>query len=377
MIRSIEKEGCCGCSACEYVCPVCAIHMEPDALGYLFPILNEGVCIKCNLCSKVCPFENVVTHSEKQSVYSARHHNNYEVESSRSGAVFVALSDVILKNGGVVYGAGYGDYFRVEHKRALSREGCHEFKGSKYSQSDLRGIYSQLRQDLMRGVPVLFSGTPCQCEAIRRVTQKHNQSNLLLVDIVCHGVSSPAIWNEFLHWVERESKSKILSVDFRDKSIFGWDGLHKESYLLETGKKYLAKYTYYSDLHMRESCCVCQYSSLNRPSDITIGDLWGWEKVCPDMNSDKKGCSLVIVNSEKGRRLFQVSSGDLIVKEIDLSQCMQPNLVHPTKRNPKSREFYEDYKNKGFKYIIRKYYPSRMEILYHRVFDFMKRVINR
>lgn len=377
MIDYKNKDYCCGCSACEEICPVQAIKMHPDALGFLYPELNEDICIKCNLCSNVCPFENGVEEGKIRATYAARHNSVIEVKSSRSGAVFVALSDAILKSGGVIYGAGYGDFFRVKHKRASSKDDCAEFKGSKYSQSDIRGVFALIEKDLKDGLSVLFSGTPCQCAAVRRVIKDRYKSRLFLVDFVCHGVTSPAFWKDFLKWVEKETRHKIRSVDFRDKNYFGWDGLHKESFLLDNGRKYIAPYIYYSDMHMRPSCAECPFSSLSRVSDVTMGDMWGCSTVCPEMNQDNNGCSLVIVNTEKGSSLFQQASPYLTIRPLDISQCIQSNLVKPTERSRNADMFYLDYKERGFDYILSKYYPSRMRLFCMRVIRFVNRTLKR
>lgn len=375
MIDYKNKDHCCGCSACEEVCPVQAIKMHRDALGFLYPELNEGICVKCNLCSNVCPFENDVEGGNIRDAYAARHNSVEEVKSSRSGAVFVALSDAILKSGGVIYGAGYGDFFRVKHKRASSKDGCAEFKGSKYSQSDICGVFVLIEKDLKDGLSVLFSGTPCQCAAVRRVIKDRYKSRLYLVDFVCHGVTSPAFWEDFLKWVEKGTRHKIRSVDFRDKNYFGWDGLHKESFLLDNGRKYFAPYIYYNDMHMRPSCAECPFSSLNRASDVTMGDMWGCSTVCPEMNQDNNGCSLVIVNTEKGSSLFQQASSYLTIQTLDIRQCIQSNLVKPTERSRNADMFYLDYKERGFDYILSKYYPSRMRLFCMRVIRFVKRTL--
>ena len=44
---------------------------------------------------------------------------------------------------------------------------------------------------------VMFSGTPCQVAALKHYLQ-HDYDNLLTVDIICHGVPSPKVWNLYL-----------------------------------------------------------------------------------------------------------------------------------------------------------------------------------
>ena len=208
MIQIQNKQDCCGCTACASICPRDAISMVPDVMGFLYPKVDVGKCIECKLCERVCAFnEDYHNHLHNLSeplAYGARHRNMREVETSRSGAAFIAISDVILKMGGVVYGAGYDEHFRVIHKRATTSIERDEFKGSKYVQSDLTGIFRQIKKDLESGFPVLFSGTPCQTAGLNSYIGAKLRPNLYLLDIVCHGVPSPYIWRDYLDYIEKE-----------------------------------------------------------------------------------------------------------------------------------------------------------------------------
>lgn len=235
MIKITNPQDCCGCTACASICAHDAITMEPDALGFLYPKVDESKCVECGLCEKVCQFNDNYDRSlnlEQPIAYAARHKDISEVMRSRSGAAFVAISDYILEQGGVVYGAGYKDHFRVAHKRATTKEERDEFRGSKYVQSDLTGIFRQVKEDLRNGLTVLFSGTPCQTSGLNAYVGKKLRENLYLVDIVCHGVPSPYIWRDYLAYLERKHGSKITYVNFRDKELYGWRA-HKETFKFE------------------------------------------------------------------------------------------------------------------------------------------------
>ena len=237
MIQIADKSQCCGCTACAAVCPHDAIRMKPDVLGFLYPVVDREKCINCGLCEKVCAFNEHYDCSEniaKPDCYAARHKDMKEVESSRSGAAFVAISDWILKQGGVVYGVGYTDHFRVVHKRALTEEERDEFKGSKYVQSDLQGVFRQVKLDLKDGRIVLFSGTPCQTAGLNSFIGKRLRKNLYLVDIVCHGVLAPYIWRDYLAYLEKKEGSEICWVNFRDKQQFG-GAAHRETFKFVNG----------------------------------------------------------------------------------------------------------------------------------------------
>ena len=148
MINISAPSQCCGCTACASICAHHAITMQPDVLGFLYPKVDVSKCVECGLCEKVCAFNENYDKSlnlPKPLAYGASHKDMNEVATSRSGAAFIALSDRILENGGIIYGAGYTDHFRVVHKRAETKEQRNEFKGSKYVQSDLTGIFQQIK----------------------------------------------------------------------------------------------------------------------------------------------------------------------------------------------------------------------------------------
>lgn len=232
MINIIDKSDCSGCTACESICPKEAIILKPDAMGFLYPEINADLCVDCGLCDKVCAFNDHYDTSNNldiPEIYGARHKDMNEIESSRSGAAFIAISDYILEKGGVVYGAGWGNHFSVVHKCATTPSERDEFKGSKYVQSDVRGIFKRVRSDLKAGKLVLFSGTPCQTAGLNAFIGKKLRENLILLDIVCHGVPGPRVWDEYLKYLEKKEKRQLVRVNFRDKSLFGW-AAHRETF---------------------------------------------------------------------------------------------------------------------------------------------------
>ena len=195
MIKIDKKENCCGCTACANVCPVNAVTMLPDEEGFLYPQVNESLCVDCGLCEKRCPVLNRKENQESWEVkgYIMRYHDPQIVEMSTSGGAFTALAATVLENGGVVYGAGYDQDMRVVCKRATEYEGIAEMRGSKFVQSDLKNVFSDIKTNLEKGVVVLFTGTPCQVEGLLAFLGD-KPSNLLCVDFVCRGVPSPELW---------------------------------------------------------------------------------------------------------------------------------------------------------------------------------------
>lgn len=237
MIQVKDSADCCGCSACASICAHDAISMKPDALGFLYPEVDTGKCVDCGLCENVCTFNanyDTSLNLESPIAYGARHKNIDEVMRSRSGAVFAALSDFVLENGGVVYGAGYTDHFRVVHKRAITKDERDEFRGSKYVQSDMNTVFRQVRADLKDGRTVLFSGTPCQTSGLNSFVGKRLRNNLILIDLVCHGVPGPFLWRDYIAYLEKKEGKEIEWVNFRDKEQFGWAS-HKETFKFRGG----------------------------------------------------------------------------------------------------------------------------------------------
>lgn len=357
MIQIQKKTDCCGCSACYNICPKNAISMKPDSLGFLYPSVDETKCISCGLCNKVCPLQSKIESTEPTTFYAARHKNTNELETSRSGGVFVALYNWIIDQQGSVYGASFDNDLKVCHGRATSLEECACFKGSKYVQSDLKQVFRQVKKDLLEGKFVLFSGTGCQVAGLKNFVPRGLCDKLFLVDIVCHGAPSPRIWMDYVKYMEHNRKKHIVAFNFRDKSINGWRD-HTESMKFEDGTCVASKiYTnlFYTNKTLRECCYECKFSNLNRVGDITIADFWGWEKVDPSFNIDDKGCSLVLINSEKGKTLFENILDNIDFVEAPKDLCMQRNLRIPTPR-PRDREFFERcYEKKGFSFIERSY----------------------
>ena len=362
MIKIKDPKDCCGCTACASICAHDAITMEPDVLGFLYPKVDESKCVDCGLCEKVCQFNDNYDRSfnlEQPIAYAVRHKDIDEVMKSRSGAAFAAISDYILEQGGVVYGAGYKDHFRVAHKRATTKEERDEFRGSKYVQSDLTGVFRQVKEDLKNGLTVLFSGTPCQTVGLNAYVGNRLRENLVFVDIVCHGVPSPFIWFDYIAKIKKEDKRRIVEVDFRDKKHFGWKD-HRESFILDDNSVITKNdwtTLFYKHIMFRHSCGVCHFTNTTRPSDITLADFWGWEDAVPGFNDDDKGVSLVLLNTEKGKLFFEKASEDIEIKKVNIDDGLKlnPNLQHPSVIHPNRIQFEKDYKKHGFRYVFNKY----------------------
>lgn len=378
MIEITQKENCCGCTACASICPHQAITMNPDSMGFLYPKVNKDLCTDCGLCERVCAFHPNYDISQNLSqpiAYGVRHKKMSEIESSRSGAAFIALSDWILNQNGVIYGAGYTDHFRVVHKRATTSAERNEFKGSKYVQSDLTGIFPLIKEDLKNGKTVLFSGTPCQTAGLKSYLPKRLQEKLYLIDIICHGVPSPYIWRDYLKMIEQKVGKEVIAVDFRNKKDFGW-AAHKETFYFSKSQitTTIYKDMFFKHVTIRQACNHCHYANIKRPSDITIGDFWGWQKTDANFNADDRGCSLVFCNTEKGREWFQKIQSEINQIPAKIENCLQPNLVKPSSISPLRNKFEKDYIQYGIEYVTKKY--TKISLL-QRSKQKIKRIIKK
>ena len=363
MISITDKTRCCGCTACQAACPHDAIVMKPDVLGFTYPEVDMSACVDCGLCEKVCAFVKdcdaslPVDRSLTAEVQAARHKDGNVVAASQSGGVFTALSDAVLSEGGVIYGAAYKGLDEVSHIRAESAQERNLLRGSKYVQSDMGQIFRSVREDLVNGRKVLFSGTPCQVAGLKSYIPERLHENLLLVDFICHGVPSPSVWKDYVEYMSR--KGNIVRAIFRDKSVAGWK-VHADSFLYEDEKKRTGdtfRVLFYKNIILRHNCGNCPYNVTAHPADVTIGDFWGVAEVLPVMDSGA-GTSMVICNTEKGKLLMsRIRELELETVSLtyDFMSRKNPNLVRPANIYKDRRRFEEEYSRKGFLHVARKW----------------------
>lgn len=378
MVTLTDIRLCCGCTACQAVCPREAISLVPDALGFKYPKVDMDRCTDCGLCEKVCAFVRPLLELQLPVAKAARNKDEQSLMRSRSGAVFPVLAEHILSDGGAVYGAVMDEKFRVFHKRAVTLEEADLFRGSKYTQSDMGNVYKAVLDDLKKGITVLFSGTPCQVHGLSSYVPSILREKLILADVVCHGVPSPYVWRDYILYQERLRKGKVVEANFRDKNEYGWKE-HRETYRvgdkLYTDMSYT--YLFYKHIMLRPSCTICPYADIKRVSDITLGDFWGWQNAVPGFNDDDKGVSLVLLNTEKGRHLFSKCESQLFTRDVQLSDCLQPNLQHPTKPHHDTDAFTRDFTEKGLTYVMKRYGDKGWRYMVYSTYMNIKRTVKK
>ncbi len=354
-----NKEKCCGCTACESVCNKSAITMLPDSEGFLCPILNKDMCVECGLCKSVCPYDKSPVLSEPTEVYGACDINKQSLLNSSSGGVFGVLADRIIKDGGFVCGVVFDECFKAIHILSDKKEDLEKMHGSKYVQSNLKYVFIEIEESLKNRKKVLFTGTPCQVDGLKSYLKKE-YDGLYTVDLICHGVPSPLFMERYLEYI-KETKGDINAISFRDKKKNGW--VASGSIHLKNNKSYSTSYfndSYYQlfmdGVLFRECCYSCQYATSKRVSDITIGDYWNADSIM-SLEQYSDGMSVVLLNTAKGKALFESVKKKLYTKESTLSHAVEGNvnLSRSSEKPGKRDTVYDDLNRNGFAFVVKNY----------------------
>lgn len=385
MIKIKNPYDCCGCTACASICARSAISMHPNSMGFLYPKVDVDKCNDCGLCEQVCAFHSDYERLDlydEPLVYGAYNKIPQKVQNSQSGGLFYTLAEQIILRGGVVYGAAFKDVTKVVHVKATTIEELQSLRGSKYVQSDLKDIFKDLIVELRSNRIVMFSGTGCQVAGLRSFVKRKRikDENLILCDIVCHGVSSPYVWKENIKFIEQSYKSRVLKANFRDKKLFGWHS-SISSYLLENDKVVTSdRYNKAFGLGYinRKSCDICYYTNFRRPGDVTLGDFWGLKSVHPQLDAENKGVNLVLINSDKGKTLLDDIRNKLVCFTSNMDECKQPNLETPTIPSPYRDKFEQIFLSKGYYAAIQSFpqlkIKSKFRIFTEKVANKIKRI---
>lgn len=345
MIMVKSKYDCCGCEACVQRCPHNAIELTQDNEGFLYPQINMSICTNCGLCERVCPIINQELPSELVKAFAAKNNDKNIRQQSSSGGIFTLLATVVINNGGVVFGAKFNSNWEVEHDYTNTISGLTKFQGSKYVQSKIGNNYILAEKYLKDGKQVLFSGTPCQIAGLKRFLRKEYE-NLVCVDIICHGVPSPLVWQEYLKSLKLD---KVTYITFRDKTT-GWSNasftIKNEDEVIFTIPRTRNPYltcSFVGHLCLRPACSDCKFKYPNSCSDISLGDFWGVDYIFPKIN-DNIGISLININSEQGHSF--IKSLNLDYEKVDIDDVIKynPAIKYSFKFNNENRtRFWRDF----------------------------------
>jgi len=365
MITIKKKVDCCGCQACANACPTHCIRMEEDAEGFWYPKVDQNACIGCGLCERVCPIlrasKKTVEDDNAPMCYAVISQNEEERMQSSSGGVFSLIAKEILARDGVVYGASFDESYRkVIHKGITSTDELTCLQGSKYVQSDVGNSYLEVRELLAAGRWVLFTGTPCQIGGLKAYLNRE-YDRLYTADVVCHGAPSPKIWNLYVDLQEKEAGARIQNVLFRSKKE-GWNKYGLQI-VYENGAETLNMHreddymkAFLRNASLRPSCYACKFARVKRDSDISLGDFWGVEHILPGL-SDDQGVSFVMLNSAKGRELFEWIVSDTKYEKVDLQQALpgNPCIVESVMPHINRKKFFEMAESMPFDELVDTY----------------------
>ena len=366
MVDVIEKDKCTGCKLCGDVCPNGAITFETDEQGFWYPAIDRDKCINCDVCEQKCPALNPVNNPARNEpkVYAAWSKDSDTRIQSTSGGIFWEIASAFIKDGGAVVGSVWEDDCKsARHVIAHDMNELRALRGSKYIQSDTEGIYCKIKDEINKGMPLLFCGTPCQNAAVQKIIGSE-EKNIYYLDFICRSINSPLAFKKYVEEKERAYGSKAVKVHLKDKTK-GWQSLasriefeNGEVSLKNRDNDAWVRGFLKGDLYTRECCFSCQYRKLPRNiADVTVGDFWGIEDEAPyDMYC---GISVVMVNTMNGEFLLNGAKDNLFLKEKKLEDVIggNPALLNSPARNGKRDEFFKVLDENGFvesvKYVLK------------------------
>lgn len=345
--------------------------MKSDSEGFLYPSVDTKLCTDCGLCEKACPIINKKEEKQfPQKAYLVQHKDPKILRESTSGGAFTAIATYIIKKDGVVFGAAFDEHFRVVHTSVETEKELSKFRNSKYVQSRIGDTFRQVRSILKTGRLVCYSGTPCQIEGLKAFLMK-DYDNLYTVDVVCHAVPSPLIWEKYKHYIAGDGK--IQDAVFRDKRQYGYDysqmSLKTDKTTYHHGVEsdpYLR--AFFSDLSDRPSCYACAFKKRYRVSDLTIWDCFDPSHLDKRLDNNS-GVTRILVQSEKGAALVHEILDSFHYKEVTADQLVAgvKEMFHSVSMNPRRKQFFADARSMEEEAFFKKYFPDSVKVKVERL----------
>ena len=353
-----DRDHCTGCGACGSGCPKDAITMERDREGFSYPVVDEGKCIHCGHCTAVCPALHERPRQALPAVFAAWHTDDAIRKDSTSGGAFTALAEYVLEGGGVVFGAALDGKQHLRHVACFRKEDLWRLRGAKYVQSDLGDTFREVKAALETRM-VLFTGTPCQVDGLYHYLGRRPE-NLITCDLVCHGVPSPGVWEDLVGSIQSRKGKAVQAVRFRNK-VTGWKNSHfttvYEDGSVDTAPLFATEFgrAFGRALFLRPSCHRCAYTSMSRPGDFTLGDLWGLrsEELA---EQQAKGISLLMVNTPQGSYLLDQLR--LVRKPFPAERAIvgNPRLASPIPPSAERAAFFAAYALEPFEKVRERFF---------------------
>lgn len=378
----IERTGdaCCGCRACCDVCPVSCITYTLDGEGFYFPSVDSDECIQCGKCEFVCPALRIQTRGSFAAKGFASYACSDETRrEGASGGIFETLAQRVIEAQGIVFGAAFDQELKLVSTSAETLSELEPLCKSKYVQCNTQGVYKKIQTCLTEGRLVLFCSTPCNVSALKNFLVNH-WDNLITMDFVCHGVPGQQLFDQCIQLYEKKKKLKVKNFIFRVKLKNGATPHYfRVEYIKGKKLSYMNKlyntFPYYIGFQkymtLRKSCYHCKYSTIDRVSDISVGDFHEINKYYAQIDR-MKGVSMVICNTQKGLSFFLKSERELWVRSMDLSVLAENNdcLLNPTVPHKSRAAFFDDKKKNGLESAIKKYLNPKKEwsrIVYYKL----------
>ncbi len=386
-IDQIAKH-CTGCLACVDICPQKCIVSVTDKNGFTFSQIDKDKCINCGKCAKVCPANNQNVNDTANTVFAAFCKDKATRNNGSSGGAFECIAKYCLNNGYYVCGAAFDEQLKLKHEIINDPTRLHKLLKSKYIQSDTEGVFEKIKNLLADNNRVLFCGTPCQVSSLKNFVTKEQEKSLITIDIICHGVPSQNMFDNYLKTIE-SNNSKVCNFKFRVKDN-RFKHPHGYSYTIKTDSKntkingIYTQSSFYNAfknyLIFRESCYSCKYATPQRAGDITLGDFWGIEKYDFDKNT-KNGVSLILANTEKGKCLFDKISGQMVFKEFPVQYAIDSNhcLSKSTSKPSNYQKIFDNYLKYGYADTANKFFASNgiVQKIYWAIPPFLRNFLRK
>lgn len=367
-----NKMECTGCMACAAICPKQAISATYSELGYRIPVVDNGKCINCGLCAKVCRETSTLPKSSTSDAFIAYNTNDNMRLQSASGGVFSGLAKSFIEQGGIVVGSSLSfenGEVTVKHIAVDNEKDLLLLLGSKYVESDCSNVYYTIENYLKNDTSVLFCGTSCQVKALYHYLEvRHISTNTLFtIDLICHGVPGIKLLRDYLGEMGFDQKN-ISNLKFRSK----YNGVISFQFSGKTDNSddmtIPASHSSYYDLFLhsesyREQCYNCEYANDDKPGDITIGDYFEARRDYSELFktggalSDSDYLNCLLVNSVKGQELLKTYGNQLMLHPVSRKriQLSHSNLCKPSTYGRLRLDAEEQYKKHGIKGIEKRY----------------------
>ena len=359
MIDKVSVQDCALCGACFNACPVDAISFSKAYLDFRYPEIDVTRCVHCNQCEKACPILGDKSKPEDgyPIAFAAKSNDDSVRLHSSSGGAFYELASQMLRDGGYICGAVFDESFHVRHIVSNSQGDLLRMMGSKYAQSNVGYCYREIKEKLNAGEKVLFSGCPCQVAGLRTYLGK-SYKDLLLVELICHGIPSDLMLQTYIGMQEKKYGAKLKQLEFRNKAK-GW---HNSSVRMEfeNGKIYSKSITadaymngFLGSTFLKSSCYNCRFRNFASGSDIVLGDFWGAEVELPE--DDNKGTSAILVNSKKATDMLDSCKLTLSPTDVETVVKYNKNLVQSAQPSLQRELFYALSEVDGFDAAIQQF----------------------